>query len=185
MLYTHFIILADDGCNTATESSQTNRLLRVFHSCYFHYSEDLYDVCPQYLLLDYKCYDSLYKQQTDNTLKRAYINGDPILKELSEVAPHYLLKEYIITDSGILVEESEVKYLGILFDNCLTFNSHIGSITDKISKVVGILWKARSLPLNNSLIYTHINYAILIWGSEISRNITRGITGLEHIPKSL
>ena len=25
--------------NTATESSQTNRLLRVFHSCYFHYSE--------------------------------------------------------------------------------------------------------------------------------------------------
>ena len=33
------IILADDGCNTATESSQTNRLLRVFHSCYFHYSD--------------------------------------------------------------------------------------------------------------------------------------------------
>ena len=39
VLYTHFIILADDGCNTATESSQTNRLLRVFHSYYFHYSE--------------------------------------------------------------------------------------------------------------------------------------------------
>ena len=41
VLYTHFIILADDGCNTAsaTESSQTNRLLRVFHSCYSHYSE--------------------------------------------------------------------------------------------------------------------------------------------------
>ena len=130
----------------------------------------MYDVCPQYLLLDEKSYDSLDKQLTDNTLKRAYINGDPILKELSEVAPHYLLKEHIITDSGILVEESEVKYLGIL---------------------VGILWKARSLPLNiklkiyYSLIYTHINYAILIWGSEISRNITRGITGLEHIPKSL
>ena len=153
--------------------------------------KDLYDVCPQYLLQDEKSYDSLDKQLTDNTLKRAYINGDPILKELSEVAPHYLLKEHIITDSGILVEESEVKYLGILFDNFLTFNSHIGSITDKISKVVGILWKARSLPLKIklkiycSLIYTHINYAILIWGSEISRNITRGITGLEHIPKSL
>ena len=29
----------NDGCNTATESSQTNRLLRVFHSCYFHYSK--------------------------------------------------------------------------------------------------------------------------------------------------
>ena len=31
--------MADDGRNTTTESSQTNRLLRVFHSCYFHYSE--------------------------------------------------------------------------------------------------------------------------------------------------
>ena len=28
-----------DGCNTAIESFQTDRLLRVFHSCYFHYSE--------------------------------------------------------------------------------------------------------------------------------------------------
>ena len=46
--------------------------------------KDLYDVCPQYLLLDEKSYDSLDKQLTDNTLKRAYINGDPILKELSE-----------------------------------------------------------------------------------------------------
>ena len=35
-----FISLADDGCNTAIESFQTDRLLRVFHSCYFHYSED-------------------------------------------------------------------------------------------------------------------------------------------------
>ena len=36
--YIHFIILADDGCNTAIESFQTDRLLRVFHSSYFHYS---------------------------------------------------------------------------------------------------------------------------------------------------
>ena len=31
--------MADDGYNTATESFQTNRLHRVFLSCYFHYSE--------------------------------------------------------------------------------------------------------------------------------------------------
>ena len=80
------------------------------------------------ITIDEKSYDSLDKQLTDYTLKRAYINGDPILKELSEVAPYYLLKEHIITDSGILVEESEVKYISILFDNCLMFNSHIGSI---------------------------------------------------------
>ena len=39
IVYSCAIVLADDGCNTATESSQTNRLLRVFHSCYFHYSK--------------------------------------------------------------------------------------------------------------------------------------------------
>ena len=29
--------MADYGCNTATESFQTNCLHRVFHSCYFRY----------------------------------------------------------------------------------------------------------------------------------------------------
>ena len=38
------IPLADDGCNTAIESFQTDRLLRLFHSCYFHYSESI----PEY-----------------------------------------------------------------------------------------------------------------------------------------
>ena len=37
----------------------------------------------------------------------------------------------------------------------------------------------------NIVLYSHINYAILIWGSEMNRNITNGITGLEHIPKFL
>ncbi len=61
----------------------------------------------------------------------------------------------------------------------------------KISKVVGILWKARSLPLNiklkiyYSLIFTQLNYAILIWGNSTAGNLTRGITGLEHVPKAL
>ena len=36
--------LADDSCNTAIESFQTDRLHRVFHSCYFHYSGNHFDV---------------------------------------------------------------------------------------------------------------------------------------------
>ena len=40
-----FISLADDGCNTPIESFQTDRLLRVFHSCHFHYSEELLCYC--------------------------------------------------------------------------------------------------------------------------------------------
>ena len=94
-------------------------------------------------------------------------------------------------DNGILVEQKKVKYLGITFDNTLSFSSYINQITQKISKVVGILWKARSLPLNiklkiyYSLVYTHLNYAILVWGNVISNNITRGTTSFEHVPISL
>ena len=85
------------------------------------------------------------------------------------VAPDHLCKEHLTTDNGILVEQNEVKYLGITFDNTLSFSSHINQITQKISKVVGILWIARSLPLNiklkiyYSLVYIHLNYAILVW----------------------
>ena len=127
----------------------------------------------------------------DSSLKRKYVKGDPFLKELHMVAPDYLCKENLTTDNGILVEKNEVKYLGITFDNILLFPSHINQITQKISKVLGILWKARSLPLNiklkiyYSLVYSHLNYAILVWGNVISNNITRGTTSFEHVPISL
>ena len=151
---------------------------------------DLYEVCPHLLILDDE-YDSLEELLEDSSLKRKYVKGDPFLKELHMVAPDYLCKEHLTTDNAILVEQNEVKYLGITFDNKLSFSSHINQITQKISKVVGILWKGRSLPLNiklkiyYSLVYTHLNYAILVWGNIISNNITRGTTSFEHVPISL
>ena len=54
------------------------------------------------------------------------------LKDLHLVAPDYLCKEHIITNNGILVEQNEVKYLGITFDNTLSFSTHINQITQKI-----------------------------------------------------
>ena len=142
---------------------------------------DLYEVCPHFLLLD-NSYSCLEEQLEDTSIKRKYVRGDPILKDLHLVAPDYLCKEHIITNNGILVEQNEVKYLGITFDNTLYFSTHINQITQKISKVVGILWKGRSLSLNiklkiyYSLVYSHLSYAILVWGNCISNNITRGIT---------
>ena len=50
--------------------------------------------------------------------------------------------------------------------------------------------KGRSLPLSiklkiyYSLIYSQLNFAILVWGSIISKNIN-GSTELEHVPKQL
>ena len=151
---------------------------------------DLYDVCPHFLSLD-NSYSCLDEQLEDTSIKRKFVRGDPILKDLHLVAPDYLCKEHLVTNNGILVEQNEVKYLGITFDNTLSFSTHINQITQKISKVVGILWKGRSLPLNiklkiyYSLVYSHLSYAILVWGNSISNNITIGVTNFEHVPKSL
>ena len=108
--------------------------------------QDLYEVCPDYLLLSDK-YTDLEEQLADDSLQRVYVKGEPLLKYLYEVAPYYTTREHIVTNQGILIEQDEVKYLGIIFDNTLKFSTHINNITQKIGKVVGVLWKGRSLPL--------------------------------------
>ena len=47
------------------------------------------------------------------------------LKDLHEVAPYYNTREHIVTDQGILIEQTELKYLGIIFDNTLKFSRRL------------------------------------------------------------
>ena len=63
------------------------------------------------------------------------------------------------------------KFLGIVFDENLTWKYHISMITKSISRSVGILCKLKHyVPiyvlkiLYNSLIVAHINYGLLVWG---------------------
>ena len=148
--------------------------------------QDLYAVCPHFLISD--DYDHLID---DTSIKRVYERGEFSLQDLHSVVPHYLTQEHIETEYGILVEQHEVKYLGVIFDDTLSFKTHINNITLKISKVVGALWKARVLPIHiklniyHSLVVSHLNFAILIWGSSIAGNITRGVTGLDHVPSNI
>ena len=129
--------------------------------------QDLYEICPHYLLLS-EDYTDLEEQIADDSLQRVYVKGEPLLKDLYEVAPYYTTREHIVTNQGILIEQDEVKYLGIIFDNTLKFTTHINNITQKIGKVVGVLWKGRSLPLSIKLkiyyrlIYSPLNFAILV-----------------------
>ena len=123
-------------------------------------------------------------------MQRVYVKGEPLLKDLYEVAPYYTTREHVVTNQGILIEQDEVKYLGIIFDNTLKFTTHINNITQKIGKVVGVLWKDRLLPLSiklkiyYSLIYSHLNFAILVWGSIICKNVNESAE-FEHVPKQL
>ena len=58
-----------------------------------------------------------------------------------------------------------IKYLGVIIESSLSWKHHISSLTKKISRAIGIMYKLRHfLPLhvmkNVCLIYSHIIYAI-------------------------
>ena len=78
----------------------------------------------------------------------------------------------ILLDDKYLDVETETTFLGVLIDNKLTWRAHINHISSKISKSFAILRMFRhSFPkeilrkIYMSLIFSHINYCNLIWGS--------------------
>ena len=66
---------------------------------------------------------------------------------------------------------SSIKFLGVIFDENLNWNEHLNTIENKVSKNIGILYKAEGI-LNTkglrslfSFIHTFLNYGNLSWGS--------------------
>ena len=81
-----------------------------------------------------------------------------------------------IQAKGQLINEiKEVKFLGVILDSDMKWNSHIEHISKKISKSVSILKMLKftfpSNVLKNiyfSLIYPYFTYCNLVWGSAVS-----------------
>ena len=82
------------------------------------------------------------------------------------------------TNLKIRINDTEIekkrttKFLGVQIDDKLNWKDHISHICNKVSKTIAILRKVRSVFRLNvlkmiymSLIYSHINYCILIWSS--------------------
>ena len=72
-------------------------------------------------------------------------------------------------------EKESIKYLGVFIDSSLSWKHHIINLTKKISRPIGMMHKLRYfLPVNimkniyYSLIYSHIIYAIEIWGQDFN-----------------
>ena len=85
-------------------------------------------------------------------------------------ANHQDLDLYI--DEHKIKRSSTVKYLGIMLDENLKWESHISFICKKISRDIGIMGRARPylsskelLLLYNSFILPHLSYCAMIWGS--------------------
>ena len=78
----------------------------------------------------------------------------------------------ILLDSAKLIKVDYVKYLGVIIDHKLNWIEHIAYVKNKISKGIGIMYKARQylskctlLNLYYAYIYPYMTYCIEIWGS--------------------
>ena len=67
-------------------------------------------------------------------------------------------------------------FLGIFINNHLTWNTHIGMVANKLSKIIDILKRLRYVypeqvlqQIYNSLFMAHINYGLLVWGVDTDR----------------
>ena len=76
--------------------------------------------------------------------------------------------------------KQSIKYLGVLIDSSLSWKYQISNINKKISRSIGIMYKLRPfLPLMvmknvyYSLIYSHIIYAIEVWGAAFKTELNK------------
>ena len=89
------------------------------------------------------------------------------------------------------------KFLGIMFDEHLTWKNHITMITNKLFKVIGILNRLKNiypqqalLSIYNAFFLSHMTYGLLLWGnqveqvSKLQKKSIRLITGSEYLAHS-
>ena len=75
---------------------------------------------------------------------------------------------------------TSVKYLGVLIDKHLTWKEHITVIENKVSKNLGILYRARRVldstalkKLYFSFIHSYLNYGNIVWASTSRIKLTK------------
>ena len=76
---------------------------------------------------------------------------------------------------SMIEKVSEFDFLGITIEETLSWKSHVSKISNKISKIVGLLSRTKRyldtsvlIKIYNSLILSHLHYGILCWGFECS-----------------
>ena len=82
---------------------------------------------------------------------------------------------------GIFIpRKSRVKFLGVFLDENLTWKPHISHVCKKISKSIGIIYRARfyllastKLSLYYTLIYPYLSYCNTAWSSTYVSNLSR------------
>ena len=81
-------------------------------------------------------------------------------------------------NNEILQEKENMKYLGVILDNKLTWKNHITQTNLRLSKGIGILYKLRQFVSQSTLkslyfafVQSNINYCLLNWGNAAPTNL--------------
>ena len=83
----------------------------------------------------------------------------------------------IVVDDTVLQVVTKQKYLGVIFDNCLSWNHHVSHICKKMSYYLYVINKHRHVfssdlmkLLIDSLVFSHLNYSLPVWGPSLHQN---------------
>ena len=89
-----------------------------------------------------------------------------------------LPSQSVFIKGEVIERVNDIKFLGVFIDSKMSWSCHIQYIRKKISKGIGILYKAKRLltqetliTLYNSFIYPYIVYCIEVWGSTCKKNL--------------
>ena len=94
----------------------------------------------------------------------------PILWSFRE--PKKIANPINVTMNNCCLKKTDsLKYLGVIIDHRLNWSQHITHVKNKVSKGIGIMYRARSYLTKSSLrklyfsyIYPYLIYCIEIWG---------------------
>ena len=83
----------------------------------------------------------------------------------------------IVVDDTALQVVTKQKYLGVILDNCLSWNHHVPYICKKMSYYLYVINKHRHVLssdliklLIDSLVLSHLNYSLPVWGPSLHQN---------------
>ena len=82
------------------------------------------------------------------------------------------LKEDVIIDNVKIYSVTQTKFLGVILDQHLTFDSHVQYTEGKMARGIGILYKTKKYlkessmkTLHYAFIYPYFTYCIAVWGN--------------------
>ena len=86
----------------------------------------------------------------------------------------------IEVNNSMLDKAKEVMFLGVILDEHLSWKSHISHVANKISKSIGIIYRASFYLFKSylrilfySLVYPYLQYCTSVWGSTHPSNLNR------------